>query len=163
MSALKKYVGFVMAELIVERGGSAKEGGSGVAIDVVVERMNMAIIELDGGDLKLTAKLIKTSESPKIEIEIPRGDVWKRFSAEEVAAFISETNDDNEIHRGARPIVPGFLLAETLLERFGDCKKIRLRFKHFTAVGENLYLTVDGARFYVDSHERKIEGWILDN
>ena len=159
MSALKKYVGFVMAELIIERGG-------GVAIELESERLNLAVIRLSDDEMSLRAKLIRsTTTFPAIEIatEIPRGDVWKRFSAEEVAAFISETNDDNEIHRGARPIVPGFLLAETLLERFGDCKKIRLRFKHFTAVGENLYLTVDGERFYVDSHERKIEGWILDN
>ncbi len=88
-----------------------------------------------------------------------------RISNEEIKTFIEEVDDDNEIHRSARPIVPGFLIIETLLNdpRLLEHKKIRLRFKNFTAVDEKLYLTVDGDRFYVDADERKVEGWILDS
>ena len=148
LSAIKKYVGFVLGELLIERG----EFQSAIAIEK--EKLGVVVIRLSENTLALTVKLIRLTTAP-------RGEYWREFSAAEVSEFIAEVDDDNEIHRGARPIVPGFLIAEALFNRF-DCKKIRLRFRNFTAVGEKLFLTVDGERFFVDASERKVEGWILD-
>ena len=163
LSTLKKFVGFVMAEATVERGVFQS------SLNILLERKPLTVVELADEGMHLTVSLFKLKEtvgSTKVfDAEAPRGSVWKIFSTEEVAEFIREVDDDNEIHRGARPIVPGFLIIETLLNdpRLIERKKIRLRFKHFTSVDENLYLTIDGERFYVDADERKIEGWILDS
>ena len=158
LSAIKKYVGFVLGELLIERG----EFQSAIAIEK--EKLGVVVIRLSEDRLALTVKLIRLTTAPASHGNIsgtPRGEYWREFSAAEVSEFIAEVDDDNEIHRGARPIVPGFLIAEALFNRF-DCKKIRLRFRNFTAVGEKLFLTVDGERFFVDASERKVEGWILD-
>ncbi len=174
LSALKQFVGFVMAEAVIERSGG------GAALKILSAKKNLAIVETSGAGLRLTVKLfyparpphkgkaLKTlrGDSSNVDaVSAPRGDYWRKFSREEVASFIRETDDDNTIHQGAHPIVPGFLIVEALLNdrRLIERKKIRLRFKHFTATDEALYLTFDGEQFYVDADERKIEGWILDN
>lgn len=163
LSTLKQFVGFVLAEVLVERDVV------GESLSIEKEKLNLAVIRLSGSGLALTVKLIRPSPSktkaPKSsELANPRGEPWKIFSASEVEEFIAETDDDNPIHRGELPIVPGFLIVETLLadRRLSEQKKLRLRFKNYAKVGEELHLTVDGARFCVDARERKVEGWILD-
>ena len=161
LSTLKQFVGFVMAEVVLDRGVD------GSTLKVLSSKKNLAVIETADAGLRLTVKLLKADggASEKNFASAPRGTFWKKFSASEVEEFIRDVDDDNEIHRGARPIVPGFLIVEALLNdrRLIERKKIRLRFKQFTTVDENLYLTFDGGQFYVDADERKIDGWILDN
>lgn len=167
LSALKKFVGYVMAEAVIERGDFQS------SLNVLIDRKNLTVVEIADEEMRLNVKLFFPAHPPHVPCRepsidrssAPRGAMWKVFSTEEVAAFIAAVDDDNEIHRGARPIVPGFLIIETLLNdpRLIEHKKIRLRFKQFTAVDEKLYLTLDGRQFHVDARERKVEGWILDS
>ncbi|MBR1580717.1 MAG: hypothetical protein IJ668_09490 [Selenomonadaceae bacterium] len=163
LSALKKFVGYVMAEAVIERGDFQS------SLNVLSDRKNLAVIDIADEEMRLNVTLLKPKKTEgaaeKFLTEAPRGTVWKIFSTEEVAEFIAAVDDDNAIHRGARPIVPGFLIIETLFNapQLIEHKKIRLRFKHFTTVDEKLYLTIDGKQFHVDARERKVEGWILDS
>ncbi|MDR3296548.1 MAG: MaoC family dehydratase, partial [Clostridiales Family XIII bacterium] len=56
--------------------------------------------------------------------------VWKTFTAEETDAFLACSGDDNPIHRGDTPVVPGLLILTELLkmpEFHGDVLSMRFR------------------------------------
>lgn len=50
-----------------------------------------------------------------------------KFSAQQVQAFVTQVNDTNALHQGARPLVPGLLLLQTVAENC-DARSVQMRF-----------------------------------
>ena len=82
-------------------------------------------------------------------------DIWRIFSTEEISEFIKQTGDTNPLHQGARPVVPGLLILESLLteEGFLGCSIVRVKFRQAAFAGDPLRLSASNGRFSIRSGE----------
>lgn len=65
-------------------------------------------------------------------------------TAEAIAEFVTAVGDNNKIHQNDRPIIPGLLLMEYLLDRRPeDANALSMRFKHPAVAGN---IRIDGSK-----------------
>ncbi|MBQ9480284.1 MAG: hypothetical protein IJU71_12140, partial [Selenomonadaceae bacterium] len=57
LSALKKFVGYVMAEAVIERGGFQS------SLNVLSDRKNLAVIEIADEEMRLNVTLLKPKKT----------------------------------------------------------------------------------------------------
>ena len=141
-SALKEISGDVTAEMEFTRG-KFTEG-----VEILKSHRNMKLICASKSNVKISVKFI----TPQKKIRAAIGTriqsdkkTWRTFTASEVENFIDEVDDTNEIYKLNPPIVPGFLILESILnhEKFSAANTLKLKFKHFITAGEPLTLQLD--------------------
>ena len=157
LTTIENLIGTVIAEIKFRRGIFEPE----TKILKSAHRLTMIKISLPAA--QIFVKLIKCREN-FVPPELPEGTqnfFWRKFTPEEVYKFVEEVGDKNEIHRTKLPIVPGFLIFESLIQspEFSTCKSLTAKFEKFTLAGEGLNLKIDGNKFEIfTATERKIIG-----
>jgi len=147
-------------------GVEAHVKGNAVRFDnkTVLNKAHKAILDVEGtsafGSLlkKLRVFLVLPTEntSPKpAEEQVPQGRVLfaHYFTEEEVANYVAYTGDENIIHKGPRPIVPGLCMAVFLQEKLGlSSLDWRISFLNVVRTGElvSFYALDDQILAYVD-------------
>ena len=155
LSTFGQFVDFVIIELQFRRG-TFEEGAQ-----VLKEHSSMALIRASSSEAELVVKLIR----PRKKITAALGSriqsaerIWRVFTASEVSDFIQAIGDSNPIHQLNPPIVPAFLVLETICAEV-TADFIRLKFKHFITAGEPLSLHVKGNRLEISgANVRKVLG-----
>ena len=112
----------------------AADASGALTLTMLLGRKAPNMREADHGVLRLTA------EADGVESD----DVRLMFTANEVRSFVQDVDDTNPLHEGARPLVPGLLMMETLLKRLDDCKKLSMKFTTPTFVGQEVEITFAG-------------------
>lgn len=145
LSAFGQFVDFVIVELQFRRG--TFETGA----QVVKEHSSMVLLRASSSEAELVVKMIR----PRKKITAALGSriqsserLWRIFTASEVSDFVQAVGDNNPIHRLNPPIVPAFLVLETICATV-TTDFIRLKFKNFITAGEPLSLHVDGNRLEI--------------
>ncbi len=148
LSAFDEFVDFVIIELQFRRGIFD------ASAEVVKEHSSMVLLRASSLEVELVVKIIR----PRKEIASALGcriqsseKVWRVFTASEVLNFVAAIGDKNPIHQLKSPIVPAFLILETICAEFVDCQSIKLKFKNFITAGEPLSLHVDNNRLEITS------------
>lgn len=134
-SAIKKYVGFWMGKISCQQAPLEISDSSYGQVNVRKCRKNFVILELPKEEYILTvtlfrpeqnSKTLRTGESAKrLQIAKWKDLRWTEmgrrvFTTEEILDFVTSIQDENEIHRTATPVVPGFQMLEWLLEVLSD-------------------------------------------
>ena len=111
----------------------------------------MVLLRASSAEAELVVKMIR----PRKEITAALGSriqsserIWRVFKASEVSDFAKAVGDNNPIHQLNPPIVPAFLILETICAEV-TADFIRLKFKNFITAGEPLSLHVDGNRLEI--------------
>ena len=145
LSAFAEVVDFVIIELQFRRG--TFEAGA----QIVKEHSSMILLRASSAEAELVVKMIR----PRKKITAALGSriqsaerIWRVFTASEVSDFVQAVGDNNPIHRLNPPIVPAFLILETICAEV-TADFIRLKFKNFSTAGEPLSLHVDGNRLEI--------------
>lgn len=50
------------------------------------------------------------------------------FSAQQVQKFVTQVNDTNSLHTGDKPLVPGLLLLQSVVEHLPEAQSVKMRF-----------------------------------
>ncbi len=130
----------------------------------VLNKAHKAILEVEGTSafgsvlkkLRVFLVLPTVSAESKAEAEqVPEGKVLfaHYFTEQEVAAYVTYTGDENVIHKGPKPIVPGLCMAAFLQEKLElSSLDWRISFLHPVRTGELLsfYSVANEIRAYVD-------------
>ena len=130
----------------------------------VLSKAHKAILDVEGTSAfgtsmkKLRVFLILPTDNTSSTVaqdEVPKGRVLfaHYFTPEEVAAYVAYTGDENIIHKGEQPIVPGLCMAAFLQEKLGlTSLNWRISFLHTVRTGELLsfYLLDNQILAYVD-------------
>lgn len=141
ISALPEIFGDVIAEMEFTRG-KFKNG-----VEILKSHRAMKLISASTSSIKISVKFI----TPQKKIRAAIGTriqsdkkTWRTFTTSEVENFVDEVDDINEIYRINPPIVPGFLILESILshEKFFSANSLKLKFKHFITAGEPLTLQI---------------------
>ena len=150
LSAFTEFVDWVLVEAEFNRGSFVS------GAEVVKIRSAMAVVRACSSEAELIVKLIRPRAKldSAVSCRVHSAEkIWRTFTESEVAMFVAEVGDGNQIHRMNPPIVPGLLILETLLARadFSACRSIKLKFKNFVAAGEPLTLRSSESRFEICS------------
>ena len=145
LSAFAEVADFVIIELQFKRG--TFEAGA----QVVKEHSSMVLLRASSAEAELVVKMIR----PRKEITAAVGSriqsserIWRVFTASEVLDFVAAVGDNNSIHQLNPPIVPAFLILETICAEVPN-QSIKLKFKNFITAGEPLSLHIDGNRLEI--------------
>lgn len=156
----KFFGGWIVAGVEAHIKGNAVR----FANKTVMSKAHKAILDVEGtsafGSMlkKLRVFLVLPSEpmvNSNTENDVPQGKVLfaHYFTEEEVAAYVAYTGDENIIHKGPRPIVPGLCMAAFLQEKL-ELNKLdwRISFLHTVRTGElvSFYLLDKQIMAYVD-------------
>ena len=110
----------------------AADASGALTLTMLLGRKAPNMREADHGVLRLTA------EADGVESD----DVRLMFTANEVRSFVQDVDDTNPLHEGARPLVPGLLMMETLLNRFASCHRLSMKFSVPVFVSQNVVVSV---------------------
>lgn len=137
ISTFAQFVDFVIIEIQFTRGTFEE------CAQVVKEHSSMALLRASTSGAELLVKMIR----PRKEITAALGSriqsagkIWRVFTSSEVLKFAEAVGDNNPIHQLNPPIVPAFLILETICEQFPTTQSIKLKFKNFITAGEPLSL-----------------------
>ena len=141
ISALTEIVRDVIAEIEFTRGKFK------VGVEILKSHRAMKLICAATSNVKISVKFITPQKKIRAAIGMRiQSDkkTWRTFTASEVENFVDEVDDANEIYRLNPPIVPGFLILESILshEKFSTADSLKLKFKHFITAGEPLTLQI---------------------
>ncbi|MBQ9377231.1 MAG: hypothetical protein IJU05_05485 [Schwartzia sp.] len=155
----ERFTGGLIAKAVWRRGDEGPEG-----LNVLRDRKTTVVACARIGDTTLTTtmllgRLASPDASPTdVAADLAKKSAedvgaeggarpWHTFTAEEIAAFVHDVNDVNVIHEGARPVVPGLILLEELLDTlgYGDVSELSMRFMVPAFAGEPLTLAEDGS------------------
>ena len=145
LAAFKDFVDFVIVEVIFRRGNfdsSAK---------ILKSHASMILIRVSSSEAEILVKMIRPRSQivPALGCRINFSEkIWRIFTATEIFDFVEEIGDKNEIHRLNPPIVPAFLVLESLCAEFNP-NFIKLKFKNFITAGESLTLQHSDNNFEV--------------
>ena len=157
----KFFGGWIVAGVEAHIKGNAVR----FANKTVLSKAHKAVLDVEGtsafGSLlkKLRVFLVLPTEAsaakPPVSSELPQGRVLfaHYFTEEEVATYTAYTGDENIIHKGPRPIVPGLCMAVFLQEQLGlDRLDWRISFLNTVRTGElvSFYLADKEIKAYVD-------------
>lgn len=74
-------------------------------------------------------------------------------TAEAIGEFVTAVGDNNKIHQNDRPIIPGLMLMEYLLDRRpDDAKALSMRFKYPAVAGQ---IMIDGSKNKIIQNGRR--------
>ena len=74
-------------------------------------------------------------------------------TAEAIGEFVTAVGDNNKIHQNDRPIIPGLMLMEYLLDRRpDDAKALSMRFKYPAVAGK---IMIDGSKNKIIQNGRR--------
>lgn len=117
------FNGWIIAGLDIEIKGAAVS----YTLETVSQKTGRAVIHVYGNDADNNA--VKTLKvillKPKgiagqSAAALPQDDaellVQHRFTEQEIAEYLAVSGDMNQLHQGARPIVPGIMMINWLLE-----------------------------------------------
>ncbi len=170
----ERFMGGLIAKAVWRRGGEMKEAEG---LTVLRDRKETVIACGRIGDTSLTLTMLLGRFDPKdLEKEIeaarseaakeprgPEGRPWHTFTPAEVAEFVSAVNDVNTIHQGERPVVPGLLILEQLLQTPGyeNATNMALKFVRPAFSGEELMIAEEaGGKFTVRGEAALVEGTV---
>ena len=91
------------------------------------------------------------------------GRPWRTFAPAEVAEFVRAVNDVNTIHQGERPVVPGLLILERLLQTPGyeGAAHLTLKFIRPAFSGEALMIAeAEKGKFTIRGEAALVEGTV---
>ncbi len=152
----ERFMGGLIAKAVWRQGGEMKEPEG---LTVLRDRRDTVVACGRIGDTSLTLTMLLGRFNPKdIEKEIAAaraeaakeapgtgGRPWHTFTPQEVAEFVRAVNDVNTIHQGERPVVPGLLILEQLLQTsdYKGASNLTLKFVRPAFSGEALTIAED--------------------
>lgn len=154
------FGGWIVAGVEVHIKGNAVR----FANKTVMSKAHKAILDVEGtsafGSMlkKMRVFLVLPSEpmiNSNTESKVPQGKMLfaHYFTEEEVAAYVAYTGDENIIHKGPKPIVPGLCMAAFLQEKL-ELNKLdwRISFLNTVRTGElvSFYLLDKQIMAYAD-------------
>ena len=148
LAAFGEFADFVIIELEFRRGTFEPTA------QILKRHSAMVLLRASSEAAEVLVKMIR----PRREIKAALGSriqsaekVWRIFTAAEVLEFAEAVGDKNKIHRLNPPIVPAFLILESICAEFPISKALKLRFKNFVTAGEQLSLIDNGNDFEICS------------
>ena len=168
----ERFMGGLIAKAVWRRGGEMKEPEG---LTVLRDRKDTVIACGRVGEISLTLTMLLGRFDPKDlkkEIEAARaeaakeeaptsGKPWHTFTPGEVAEFVQAVNDVNTIHQGEKPVVPGLLILERLLQTPGyeDASSLTLKFIRPAFSGEALTIAAeDKGKFTIRGEAALVQG-----
>ncbi len=168
----ERFMGGLIAKAVWRQGGVMKEEEG---LTVLRDRRDTVVACGRIGDTSLTLTMLLGRFDPKdLEKEIeaaraeaskeppgPEGKPWHTFTPAEVAEFVGAVNDVNTIHQGERPVVPGLLILERLLQTPGYERAANLTLKFIRPAFSGEALTIAKAekgKFTVRGEAALVEG-----
>ena len=148
LSSFAEFVDFVIIELQFRRGTFE------ASLEILKHHSSMALLQASSPEAELIVKMIRPRKeiAAALSCRIQSSEkIWRMFTASEVLEFAQAVGDKNPIHQLKSPIVPAFLILETICAQFVDCQSIKLKFKNFITSGEPLSLHVNGNRLEITS------------
>ena len=136
LATFSEFKDFVIIEITFRRGNFIP------GKEILKNHSSMALLQANSTSAQVLVKLIR----PRTQIKASIGSriessekIWKVFTASEILKFTEEVGDKNPIHQLNPPIVPAFLILETICAEFQE-DFIKLKFKNFITAGEPLIL-----------------------
>lgn len=156
----KFFGGWIVAGVEAHIKGNAVR----FANKTVLNKAHKAILDVEGtsafGSLLKSLRVFlvlpkEPAENKEAADSVPEGRVLFAhcFTEEEVANYVAYTGDENIIHKGPQPIVPGLCMAVFLQERLEFSSLAwRISFLHTVRTGElvSFYSVDKEIRAYVD-------------
>lgn len=132
-----------MPEILADRHGmmkvQASDASGTLTLKMLLGRKAPEVHASDtGGVIHLTAKTDGTAGTEPRSIRMT-------FTVDEVHAFVKDVNDTNALHKGTRPLVPGLLMVDRLLQvsSLKDCKNVSMRFTSPVFIGQTVVITYE--------------------
>ena len=159
----ERFMGGLIAKAVWRQGGVMKEEEG---LTVLRDRRDTVVACGRIGDTSLTlTMLLGRFEAARAEASKeppgPEGKPWHTFTPAEVAEFVGAVNDVNTIHQGERPVVPGLLILERLLQTPGyeGAANLTLKFIRPAFSGEALTIAkAEKGKFTVRGEAALVEG-----
>ncbi len=172
----ERFMGGLIAKAVWRQGGEMKEAEG---LTVLRDRKDTVIACGRIGDTSLTLTMLLGRFDPKDiekEIEAARAEAanetpeaggrpWHTFAPAEVAEFVRAVNDVNTIHQGERPVVPGLLILERLLQTPGyeGAAHLTLKFIRPAFSGEALTIAeAEKGKFTIRGEAALVEGTVKE-
>ena len=160
ISTFDRFVDGVIIELTFRRGNFSD------GAQVLKAHSSMVLLRSSSAEAEILIKLIRPRRkvTAAVGCRIQSAEkTWRVFTSTEIFAFVESVGDKNPIPRMNPPIVPAFLILETLLsDEFAHVDGLKLKFRNFVTADEPLSLFGDGKFFeLVGAGERKVTGEVL--
>ena len=152
-----RYDGAVIAAAEWSRRGDGKPLAKDAMPDILIDRHRMMKVRAADASGTLTITLLLGRNAPTVRAAeddvlhlvaeadgAVNGDVRMTFTAADVRAFVQAIDDTKPLHEGARPLVPGLLIMETVLKRLEDCKQLSMKFSIPIFVGQKAEIAFAG-------------------
>ncbi len=115
----------------------------------------------DGSGRRLKIFLMKPTAGKKaavrMETEADIGiNTWKAFSNAEIDTYLHDTNDQNHIHTGDHPVVPGLLILDHLLGDFDITGTVQIRFHDPLYARQMTGLVIENNQLHGFTEERLV-------
>lgn len=156
----KKYDGSYIGRVIWSQSRGAVVVETKAQLEIVRETRKYMKIRIEKQQQALEVVLLFPGEkSPAVASEeLPAesaANFLHCFTSEEIQRFTAATGDENPIHAGANPVVPGLQLLQCLQQKYPAAEHIDLRFLQPVYGGEPVYLQrEDGLQYGIAGRRR---------
>ena len=147
LATFNQFVDFVIIEMTFRSGQFEADA------EILKNYSSMALLRVSSPESEVLVKMIR----PRQEIKLALGSriqssekIWRIFTTSEILEFVEAIGDRNKIYQLKPPIVPAFLILETLCAEFPS-NFIKLQFKNFITAGEPLSLQGFGNKLEISS------------
>jgi len=153
----RRYEGVVIAAAEWQKDGLPGHTADGLP-DILTDRHGMMTVRASDKSGMLTLKMLLGRKAPtkraagtegKLHLEasaegVADNRICLRFTTEDVRAFVSDVGDTNALHEGEKPLVPGLLIMERLLQaaELAACSHLSLKFTTPVFVGQEVEVSL---------------------
>ena len=141
LATFNQFADFVIVEIIFRWGNFDSTA------QIVKNFSSRVTLRSTSPDAEVLVKMIRPRHEVKVCELKPTENFWRTFTAKEIFDFAAEVGDKNPIHQLNPPIVPAFLILESICAEFKA--NFKLRFKNFIVAGETLNLNVADNSFEI--------------
>ena len=145
LAAFEEFKGFVIIEI------TFRHGSFDSAAQILKSNLNMALLQANSAHTQVLVKMIRprTEIKAALDSQIQSAEkIWRIFTTAEIFDFAEVVGDKNPIHQTKPPIVPAFLILESICAEF-NADFIKLKFKNFITAGEPLTLQRSDNKFEI--------------
>lgn len=117
------FNGWIIAGLEIEIKGTAVS----YTLETVSQKAGLSVINICGNDadgdvvktlkvILLKPKNISVQSAAEVQTDATKMIALHKFTEQELAEYLAVSGDMNQLHQGAKPIVPGLMMVNWLLE-----------------------------------------------
>ncbi|MCR5176673.1 MAG: hypothetical protein K6C05_07445 [Anaerovibrio sp.] len=139
---------------------SFSQANAGAGPNVIKDNRRFLVCEAVFRGERLCVTMLKIPDGIKILGVIPENDNTEGWlSQTELTGFLAEVGDNNSIHRGDNPVVPGMLLLERIKKELpSDVNRMELSFRNAVYLWDKPVFSIEGNHFALQGREVFVTG-----